>query len=104
LGSRIAKRFAKAGLTGELPQLRIGRPQPAKLGNSFGNTTPFIATGNLRGGHFAWGGWSRMFLDEMAAGEPQRRWPEWLIHIPTVYHEFDFSRPYSYVVLPQDTL
>jgi hypothetical protein len=41
-----------------------------------------------------------MFLDEMAAGEPQRRWPEWLIHIPTVYHEFDFSRPYSYVVLP----
>jgi hypothetical protein len=45
-----------------------------------------------------------MFLDEMAAGEPQRRWPEWLIHIPTVYHEFDFSRPYSYVVLPQDTL
>jgi hypothetical protein len=53
---------------------------------------------------FAWGVWSRMFLDEMAAGEPQRRWPEWLIHIPTVYHEFDFSRPYSYVVLPQDTL
>jgi hypothetical protein len=41
-----------------------------------------------------------MFLDEMAAGEPQRRW----LHIPTVYHEFDFSRPYSYVVLPQDTL
>jgi hypothetical protein len=25
-----------------------------------------------------------MFLDEMAAGEPQRRWPDWLIHIPTV--------------------
>ena len=33
-----------------------------------------------------------MFLDEMAAGEPQRPWPKWLIHIPTIYHEFDFSR------------
>jgi hypothetical protein len=41
-----------------------------------------------------------MFLDEKAAGEPQRRWPDWLIYIPTVYHEFDFSRPYSHVVLP----
>jgi hypothetical protein len=43
-------------------------------------------------------------FETMAAGEPQQRWPEWLTHIPTVYYEFDFSRPYSYVVLPQDTL
>jgi hypothetical protein len=41
-----------------------------------------------------------MFLDEMAVGEPQRRWPDWLINVPTVYHEFNFSQPYSYVVLP----
>ena len=46
-----------------------------------------------------------MFLDEMAAGEPQRRWPEWLIHSQLLWrshsgrfyatksaHEIDIAR------------
>ena len=32
LGSRIAARFAKVGLTAELPELRGQAPQPAKFG------------------------------------------------------------------------
>jgi antitoxin FitA len=32
LGSRIAARFAKVGLTAELPELRGRVPQPAKFG------------------------------------------------------------------------
>jgi len=32
LGSRIAVRFAKVGLTAELPELRGQLPQPAKFG------------------------------------------------------------------------
>jgi plasmid stability protein len=32
LGSRIASRFAKAGLTSGLPELRGERPRSAKLG------------------------------------------------------------------------
>ena len=32
LGSRIAARFAKAGLTGDLPELRGGSPRPADVG------------------------------------------------------------------------
>jgi plasmid stability protein len=32
LGSRIAARFRKAGLTADLPELRGQRPRPAELG------------------------------------------------------------------------
>jgi plasmid stability protein len=32
LGSRIAARFAKCGLSSDLPELRGGRPRPAEFG------------------------------------------------------------------------
>jgi hypothetical protein len=41
-----------------------------------------------------------MFLEERPDGEPQRRWPEWYVFVPAIYHETDFLKPYSYVVLP----
>jgi len=41
-----------------------------------------------------------MFLEERSAGEPQRRCPEWYLVVPAIYRQTDFSKPYSYVVLP----
>lgn len=41
-----------------------------------------------------------MFLEEMADGEPQRRWPAWYMFVPAIYQELNFTEPYSYVVLP----